>query len=100
MHVKPGKINLKLTGATFFDLAGTDVAKLDSTKVACVVSGQAFSFTAVSGDPYFLEILHGGMTDDATGELQEDCSAPKTLLTLSSGNTFARLKVVVSGGGQ
>ena len=100
VHAKPGKINLKVTGNTFLDPAGTDVETIDGDKVACTVSGQALSFTAAPSQTYFLDILHGGMTEDATGDLEEDCQNPKTLLTLSSANTFARLKMVVSGGGQ
>jgi len=100
IQAKPGQINFKLTGTIFFDPSGTDVVTSDGAKVAYTCSGQALSFTGVAGTSYYVEILHGGLTDTATGNLQEDCANPVTLATLSAANTFSRLQVVVSGGGQ
>ncbi len=84
----------------FFDPSGTDVVTIDGTKVAFTCSGQALSFTAVAGTSYFVEMLHGGLSDEATGTLVEDCDKGVTLADLSAANTFSRLQVVVSGGGQ
>lgn len=100
IQAKPGQINLKLTGTIFFDPSGTDVVTNTGAKVAYTCGGQALSFTGVAGTSYFVEILHGGMMNTSTGELQEDCGKPVTLATLSTANTFSRFQVVVSGGGK
>ncbi len=96
VNAKPGQINLKLTGTVVFDPSGTDVITTTGAKVPFTCSAQALSFTGVSGTSYFVEILHAGTMSTSTGDLQEDCTSPVTLATLSSANTFSRLKVVVA----
>lgn len=96
ISARPGAIKLKLTGTVFFDPSQTDVVTESGDKVAFICTSLTLSFTAVAGTTYFLEVLHGGTLDNSEGFLQEDCTPPVTLATLSSANTYARYKVVVA----
>jgi hypothetical protein len=96
ISAKPGAIKLKLAGTVFFDPSQTDVVTDKGDKVAFVCTALALSFTAVANTTYFLEILHGGTLANSEGFLQEDCTPPVTLATLSAANTYARYKVVVA----
>lgn len=96
IHAKAGLIKLKVAGAVFFDPAQTDVVTTAGCKVAFTCAAQTLSFTGVSGTSYFLEILHGGSTDNAEGQLQEDCAAAVTLATLSPASTFSRYQIDVA----
>jgi hypothetical protein len=96
IQAKPGKINFKLTGTVFFDPSGTDVLTIAGAKVPYTCTAQALSFTGVAGTSYFVEMLHGGTSDESTGELVEDCTKGVTLATLSAANTFVRIQVVVA----
>jgi hypothetical protein len=98
INAKPGQIKLKTTGTVFFDPSQTDVITTNGDKVSYTCTAQELSFTAAAGASYYLEILHGGKMDNSVGQLQEDCTPPVTLATLSAGNTFARYKVVVAQG--
>jgi len=98
IQAKPGQIKLKVTGTVVLDPSQTDVITAAGDKVSYVCTAQTLSFKADPGASYFLEILHGGTMDNSVGELQEDCTPPVTLATLSAGNTFARYKVVVAQG--
>ena len=98
IQAKPGQIKLKVTGTVLFDPSGTDVITTGGAKVSFTCTANSLCFAGTAGASYFVEILHFGTMDNSTGALQEDCANAPTLLTLSAGNTFARLQIVVGGG--